>query len=278
MSLNPSEISWRPDLHSLQLPENSPLLGIIQKQALFPLSCDINITKTTLLFVQRAAKNREIAQFKKKKKKGMCFQKQFCTSSKTKGCAWMCAAITLTQIISCPDFAPKKAEISCAAGRAAIKLLHNSICRSGLRKFCRDPLCPLFFKGDWNLFSQIRKLERGFMLHLWVILNTAWQSCILNSWKHQVWATTAWLPGEFEACCQSFTPLLSELGGLLSSWICWWICLIFKFVKSRLCLFVKCKRPDTRLVSLLFQNSQRLVSASFGLWSICISQLGLSGF
>lgn len=111
VSRNPTEISRRPDLHSLKLAENSPLLGSIQMQALFPLSCDISITKTTLLFVQRAAKNREIAQFKKKKK-GMCFQKQFCTSSKTKGCAWTCAVITLIWIISCPDFAPQKAEIS----------------------------------------------------------------------------------------------------------------------------------------------------------------------
>lgn len=35
--------------------------------ALFPLSCDTDITKTTLLFVQIAAENREIAQLKKKK-------------------------------------------------------------------------------------------------------------------------------------------------------------------------------------------------------------------
>lgn len=67
MSLGPPEISGRPNLHSPQLAENSPLLGNIHMPALFPLSCDTDITKTTLLFVQIAAENREIAQLKKKK-------------------------------------------------------------------------------------------------------------------------------------------------------------------------------------------------------------------
>lgn len=83
VSLKPREIRERAHLHSPPSAEISLLLGNIRVPAVFPLPCKINITEITLLFVLIAAKNKEIAV----KKKSMCFQKQFCTSSKTKACA-----------------------------------------------------------------------------------------------------------------------------------------------------------------------------------------------